>query len=299
MKRRTVQTYQAAGRWDALLPAPGSVANRSQWTHTGRPGCLSGAPRKGVAPRAGRQLSELAASQGVPTAAAAAAAAAAPSPPRHLRRRGPAPTWRPSRTKAEAAASEKPSGAAPRRRRGSGKVWGLVLRHRSGGAFCTAVVSLSVHPAPTFGHGAGWAGAVAAWEKGGHGACAARQEGGPASARPGAPRRGSVLAPRGPWSTSAQSPGPDASRALVSVFDPPQPPKGTGGATWALPSIQLSTPPSGIYPLPPPPLVGQLAAERPNHLSQEGRDEKVRGSERVWGRAVCRQVEGREDESRE
>lgn len=33
MKRRTVQTYRAAGRRDALWPAPGSAANRSQWTH--------------------------------------------------------------------------------------------------------------------------------------------------------------------------------------------------------------------------------------------------------------------------
>lgn len=185
MKRRTVQTYQAAGRRDALLPAPGSVANPSQWTRTGKPSCLSGASGNGVAPRAASPQSLPPPRASRRPAAAAAAAAAAPSPPRHLRRRGPAPTWRPSRTKAEAAASEKPSGAAPRRRRGSGKVLGLFLRHRSGDAFCTAVVRLSVHPAPMFGlSGLGGGG-------GGVGKGGARSMRGAAGGRPGQrpPRR--------------------------------------------------------------------------------------------------------------
>lgn len=47
-----------------------------------------------------------------------------------------------------------------------------------------------------------------------------------ARARPSVPHGGSVLAPHAPWSTSA--PGLDASRALVSVVSPLQPPKGTG-----------------------------------------------------------------------
>lgn len=56
MKRRTVQTYRAAGRRDALLPAPGSVANRSQWTHNWETRLPFWGAQEGIAPRAGRQL---------------------------------------------------------------------------------------------------------------------------------------------------------------------------------------------------------------------------------------------------
>lgn len=251
MKRRTVQTYHPAGRLDALLSAPGSVANRRQWTHNWETPLPFWGAQEGIAPRAGRQLSELAASQGFPTAAAAATAAA-PSPPRHLRRRGPAPTWRPSRTEAEAAASEKPSGAAPKSLRGSGKVWGLVLRHRSGGAFCTGVIPLSVCPSSTnvrAQNGLGGGG-------GGVGKGGARSMRGAAGGRPG--QRPPLRAPPGFCLSSPRTlehfcseSGPHAFRALVSVVDPPQSPKGTGGATLGFTSIQSATPP---FTDSPPPL---------------------------------------------
>lgn len=89
-----------------------------------------------------------------------------------------------------------------------------------------AALSVSVRPSNTnvrAGRGlGGGGGSVGRGARSMRGAAGGR----PAGARPSAPHGGSVLAPQAPWSTSA--PGRDASRALVSVVSPLQPPKGTG-----------------------------------------------------------------------